>query len=133
LYPNSLAHSFSKRELDSFLGGKASNDTGDLNSNGPALAGPLPKSMSVLNTIRYKWVSGVRLEAAGRLTRRYTAARSVFKFRYKGSLKNIDYSLKTDITKKNISTVMLRNYAKPNSQYTFTKSKRRIGAFGLKA
>ena len=128
LYPNSLAHSFSK---DSSF----NNDAEGLNtnSNGPALAGPLAKSMSVLNTIRYKWVSGVRLEAAGRLTRRYTAARSVFKFRYKGSLKNIDYSLKTDITKKNISTVMLRNYVKPNSQYSFTKSKRRIGAFGLKA
>ena len=91
------------------------------------------KNLKILNMIRYKWVSGVRIEAAGRLTRRYTAARSVFKFKYKGSLKNIDYSQKADISKKNMSTVMLRNYAKANSQYTFTKSKRRIGAFGLKA
>lgn len=91
------------------------------------------KNLKILNMIRYKWVSGVRLEAAGRLTRRYTAARSVFKFKYKGSLKNIDYSQKADTSKKNMSTVMLRNYAKANSQYTFTKSKRRIGAFGLKA
>jgi hypothetical protein len=90
------------------------------------------KSINVLNIIRYKWVSGVRLEAAGRLTRRYTAARSLFKFRYKGSLKNIDYSQKTDTSKKNVSTVMLRHYVKANSQYSFTKSKRRIGAFGLK-
>ena len=90
------------------------------------------KNISVLNIIRYKWVSGVRLEAAGRLTRRYSAARSVFKFRYKGNLKNIDYSVKTDSSQKNTSTVMLRNYVKSNSQYTFTKSKRRIGAFGLK-
>jgi len=57
----------------------------------------------------------------------------VFKFRYKGSLKNIDYSQKLDTSKKNASTVMLRNYAKSNSQYSFSKSKRRIGAFGLKA
>ena len=78
-------------------------------------------------------MSGVRLEAAGRLTRRYTAARSVFKFRYKGSLKNIDYSQKEDISKRNASTVMLINYVKSNSQYSFSKSKRRIGAFGLKA
>ena len=93
----------------------------------------LSKSLKILNIIRYKWVSGVRLEAAGRLTRRYTAARSVFKFRYKGSLKNIDYSQKADISKRNATTVMLRNYAKSNSQYSFSKSKRRIGAFGLKA
>ena len=93
----------------------------------------LSKSLKILNIIRYKWVSGVRLEAAGRLTRRYTAARSVFKFRYKGSLKNIDYSQKEDISKRNASTVMLRNYVKSNSQYSFSKSKRRIGAFGLKA
>lgn len=91
------------------------------------------KNLKILNMIRYKWVSGVRLEAAGRLTRRYTAARSVFKFRYKGSLKNIDYSQKADISKRNASTVMLRNYVKANSQYSFSKSKRRIGAFGLKA
>jgi hypothetical protein len=90
------------------------------------------KNISVLNLIKYKWVTGVRLEAAGRLTRRYTASRSVFKFRYKGNLKNIDYSLKTDSSQKNLSTVMLRNHVKPNSQYTFVKSKRRIGAFGIK-
>ena len=93
----------------------------------------LSKNLKILNIIRYKWVSGVRLEAAGRLTRRYTAARSVFKFRYKGSLKNIDYSQKADISKRNASKVMLRNYVKSNSQYSFSKSKRRIGAFGLKA
>jgi hypothetical protein len=28
---------------------------------------------------------------------------------------------------------MLRNSVKANSQYSFTKSKRRIGAFGIKA
>jgi hypothetical protein len=95
-------------------------------------AGVVAKNVKVLNQIRYKWVTGVRLEAAGRLTRRYTASRSVFKFRYKGNLKNIDYSLKTDVTKKNISTIMLRNQVQPNLQYSFAKSKRRIGAFGIK-
>ena len=40
---------------------------------------------------------------------------------------------KTNISKRNATTVMLRNYAKSNSQYSFSKSKRRIGAFGLKA
>ena len=130
LYPHSLARSFSLREKKkTFL----------LPSKRPLVdkeniffSSPQAKNISVLNIIRYKWVSGVRLEAAGRLTRRYTAARSVFKFIHKGSLKNIDYSQKTDTSKKNISTVMLRNYVKSNSQYTFAKSIRRIGAFGLK-
>ena len=120
LYPNSLVHG---------LGQSLEKEKLGVN---PILL-TSSKSLSVLNIIKYKWVSGVRLEAAGRLTRRYTAARSVFKYRYKGSLKNIDYSQKTDISKKNISTVMLRNSVKANSQYSFTKSKRRIGAFGIKA
>jgi hypothetical protein len=47
-------------------------------------------------------------------------------------LKNIDYSLKTDVSKNNISTIMLRNSVQPNLQYSFAKSKRRIGAFGIK-
>jgi len=72
------------------------------------------------------------LEAAGRLTRRYTASRSVFKFRYKGNLKNIDYSLKTKVLQNAQSRIMLRNQVKPSLQYSFAKSKRRIGAFGIK-
>jgi hypothetical protein len=30
------------------------------------------------------------------------------------------------------STVMVRNQMKPNLQYTFVSSKKRIGAFGIK-
>ena len=37
-------------------------------------------------------MAGVRLEAKGRLTKRFTASRSVFKIKWKGSLKNIDSS-----------------------------------------
>ena len=92
----------------------------------------LNKVTSVLNTIKYKWVTGVRLEAAGRLTRRYTASRSVFKFRQKGSLKNTDYSRKLDFLKNSMPNVILRNLVKSNSQHSFLKSKKRIGAFGLK-
>lgn len=131
LYPSSFVHHYSpfSKKITGHTQGS------DLNRKNQKLdeKSSLMKSLSVLNIIKYKWVSGVRLEAAGRLTRRYTAARSVFKFRYKGNLKNIDYSLKLDPTKKNISTVMLRNQVKSNSQYSFNKSKRRIGAFGIKA
>jgi len=66
------------------------------------------------------------VEAKGRLTRRFTASRSVFKFRYKGNLKNIDCS------KNNLSTVMLRGQFKPNIQYSFMNSVKRVGAFGVK-
>lgn len=90
------------------------------------------KLISVLNTIRYKWVAGVRLETAGRLTRRFAAARSVSKFMYKGSLKNIDYSRKLSFSDSEPSEVSVRNHAKSNSQYTLAKSKKRIGAFGIK-
>ena len=40
----------------------------------------------VLKNIKYKRVSGVRLEGAGRLTKRYTASRSQHKVSYKGNL-----------------------------------------------
>jgi len=36
-------------------------------------------SKFVLNMLKYKKMAGVRLEAKGRLTRRFTASRSVFK------------------------------------------------------
>lgn len=84
------------------------------------------KIKTILNTIKYKFVSGLRIEAAGRLTRRNTAARSLFKLRYKGNIRNIDSSY------KGLSSVVLRGHAKPNVQYSKLKSKLRIGSFGIK-
>ena len=81
---------------------------------------------TVLNSIRHKPVSGIRIEAAGRLSRRIIAQRSVFKLKYKGNLRNIDSSY------KGFSSVILRGHAKSNLQYTKVKSKTRIGSFGLK-
>jgi hypothetical protein len=81
---------------------------------------------NILNVIKQQVVSGVRFEAAGRLTRRLTALRSVFKYRYIGGLKNIRSSY---ITK---SSTMLRGYVKSNLQYTNINSKTRNGTFGLK-
>ena len=81
---------------------------------------------TILKSIRNKSVSGIRLEVAGRLTRRNTAARSLFKLRYKGNIKNMDSSY------KGLSAVLLRGYAKSNLQYTKLKSRIRIGSFGLK-
>jgi len=81
---------------------------------------------NILNNIKHKSICGVRLEATGRLSRRLTAARSIFKFKYKGSLKNIDSSY------KNISSVLLRGNIKSNIQYTKISSKTRNGSFGIK-
>ena len=80
----------------------------------------------VLNKLKYKNIGGVRLEAKGRLTRRFTASRSVFKIKWKGSLKNIDSSY------RGLSSTMLRGYVKSNIQYSLINSKTRNGAFGLK-
>ena len=88
---------------------------------------PLLILNTILKSIRNKYVSGIRLEVAGRLTRRNKAARSVFKLRYKGNIQNMDSSY------KGLSTVLLRGYAKANLQYTKHKSWIRIGSYGLKS
>lgn len=80
----------------------------------------------VLNSLKDKTMAGVRLEARGRLTRRFTASRSLFKLKWKGSLQTINSSY------KGLPSVMLRGHVKPNVQYSFTKNKTRNGAFGLK-
>jgi hypothetical protein len=80
----------------------------------------------VISDVKNKNVSGIRLEAAGRLTRRYTAARSVFKIKYKGNIRNMDSSY------KGLSCIVLRGYEKANLQYTKATSKLRIGSFSLK-
>ena len=87
---------------------------------------PLYLTNTILNKIKHKYVSGIRLEVAGRLTRRNTAARSVSKLRYVGNIKNMDSSFKL------LPAVFLRGYAKSNLQYTCVKSRRRIGSFGVK-
>ena len=80
----------------------------------------------ILRDIKYKHVTGFRLETSGRLTRRYTASRSISKLRYKGNLLNIDSSY------RGLSSVLLKGNLKSNLQYTKLKSKTRIGSFGIK-
>ena len=60
----------------------------------------------VFSKLKYKNVTGFRLEAKGRLTRRFTASRSVSKVRYKGNLLNIDSS------HRGLSTVLLKGNIK---------------------
>lgn len=80
----------------------------------------------IFSKLKYKYVTGFRLEARGRLTRRYTASRSVTKSKYKGNLLNIDSSY------KRLSSVLLKGNLRSNLQFTKLKSKTRIGSFGIK-
>jgi hypothetical protein len=80
----------------------------------------------IFNSIKYKNMGGIRLEAKGRLTKRYRADRALFKVKWKGGLKNIDSSY------KGLSSVNLRGFIRPNVEYSIHTSKRRIGAFAVK-
>jgi hypothetical protein len=87
---------------------------------------PFMNKNNILNTISQQVVSGVRFEASGRLTRRLTAMRAVFKYRYVGSLKNVRSSFNSK------PSTILRGVVKSNAQYTLINSKTRNGTFGLK-
>jgi len=80
----------------------------------------------ILKTLKHIKMRGIRVEAKGRITKRFTASRSVFKMKFKGGLKNVDSSF------KGLSAIMLRGYAKSNVQYSFISSKNRNGAYGVK-
>ncbi len=84
------------------------------------------KKNTIFNNIKHKNIGGIRLEAKGRLTRRYRADRAVFKVRLKGGLKSIDSSF------KGLSVINFRGYAKSNVEYSIRTSKRRIGSFAVK-
>ena len=81
---------------------------------------------NIITTIQQQAVNGVRFKASGRLTKRLTAQRAISKVRYVGSLKNIRSSL------NNLSSTLLRGYAKSNLEYININSKTRNGTFGLK-
>jgi Mitochondrial ribosomal protein (VAR1) len=80
----------------------------------------------VLYNLKHRKMAGIKVEAKGRLTRRFTASRSVFKMRWKGGLKNVDSSF------RGLSAIMLRGHVKSNVQYSILNSKNRNGAFGVK-
>jgi ribosomal VAR1-like protein len=81
----------------------------------------------IIKNLKYKHITGFRLETKGRLTKRYTASRSVSKLRYKGNLLDIDSSY------RGLSSVLLKGNLKSNIQHTKLRSKTRIGSFGIKS
>lgn len=80
----------------------------------------------VLNNLKYRHVTGFRLQAKGRLTQRFTASRSVTKVKYAGNLMNIDSSYRA------MSSVLLKGNLKSNIQYTKLNTKSKLGSFGIK-
>ena len=112
------------KDSNNFLGKKIFNKKLDYKRNSTVLPNSLKKD--IINNLKYKNIAGFRLEAKGRLTRRYTASRSVLKIKYKGNLLDLSSSY------KGLSTVLLKGNLKSNLQYTKLKSRSRIGSFGIK-
>lgn len=80
----------------------------------------------IFNNINYKNMGGIKLEVKGRISRRLTAQKTLYKLRLKGGLRNIDSSF------KGLSSVLLKGYSNPNISYSMFKSKRPVGAFAIK-
>ena len=81
----------------------------------------------VLNNIKYKNMAGAKFLVKGRLTKRYRADRALYKYKWKGGLKNIDSAF------KGMSGVVFRGYLDPNVEVSRFWSKRRIGSFGVRS
>lgn len=86
----------------------------------------MTKQKTIINNLKYKDITGYRLQIKGRVTRRFTAARSISKNKHKGGILDIDSSY------RGLSSVLLKGNLKSNTQYTKLKSKTRIGSFGIK-
>ena len=112
------------KDSKKFLGKKIFSKRLDYKINSIILPNSLKKN--IIDNLKYKGIAGFRLEVKGRLTRRYTASRSVLKIKYKGNLLDLNSS------HKGLSTVLLRGNLKSNLQYTKLKSRSRIGSFGIK-
>lgn len=76
----------------------------------------------IFNNMRNIHITGIALETKGRLTRRITASRSVYKLKQKGNLKNI-YS--------HVGGLLTRGYIKSNVNYIKDKSNNENGSFGI--
>ena len=81
---------------------------------------------TILHKLNNKNICGIRIEASGRLSKRLIASRSVFKMRQKGTIRNINSSYRS------MSAVLLRGQLTSNVDFSKSKNKTRIGAFGLK-
>lgn len=81
---------------------------------------------TIFDDIKYKKVAGIKLQANGRLTRRFTAARSLTKNKIKGSIANINSSFYGN------SSNLLRGKFRSNIDYTNLNDNSALGSFGIK-
>lgn len=81
---------------------------------------------TIFDDIKYKKVAGIKLQANGRLTRRFTAARSLTKNKIKGSIANINSSFYGN------SSNLLRGKFRSNIDYTNLNNNSALGSFGIK-
>jgi hypothetical protein len=81
---------------------------------------------NILNYVNHKNVTGIMMKINGRLSKRFTASRSVQRVFNKGFIKNMypEYN--------GLSTPVIRGYMMSNIQYTNINYKTRVGAFGIK-
>jgi hypothetical protein len=84
-------------------------------------------SKVIFKSMKNTHLIGIRLEGKGRLTRRLTASRAVYKRSHIGSLKNI-YS-----SSKGLSAVMSKGFDKSNLNYININSYNRNGSYGIKS
>lgn len=89
-------------------------------------SGTISLEKHVFTSLKHLSMRGVRIEIKGRATTRLTAARSIFKTKWKGGLKNVDSSFKS------LSAILLRGHLKSNIQHTCISTKNRNGAIGVK-
>ena len=80
----------------------------------------IEKKKEIFNLIKYKKLTGVRLEGSGRLAKQFTASRSQFKFEHVGNLLNEESSIRYK------SSIILKGNQEPNLQYSVINNKTRI-------
>jgi hypothetical protein len=82
---------------------------------------------NIFHYIKNMHIIGIRLEGKGRLTRRLTASRSIFKLTYIGTMKNIFSS------NQGYSSMLSKGFQKSTLDYINANSYNRNGSFGIKS
>jgi hypothetical protein len=81
----------------------------------------------ILYILKQKKITGIKMIASGRLTRRYVASRAISYYEKEGN------NLKNTVTSQlNIKNKLVRGTKPSNAQYTKVTNFNRIGAYGLK-
>ena len=80
---------------------------------------------NIISNLNNKHMIGMFLEAKGRLTRRMTASRAVYKLKYKGNMKD------AHLNEDNKFTILKKGYLKSNIVHSTNNSYNKNGSFGI--